>query len=284
MTDGTHENGRAPSPPPRTTSVHPADDAAISVHDLTVAYREQPVLWDIDLEIPTGVLAAVVGPNGAGKTTLLKSLLDLVPPVSGRVRVHGEPFRERRRDVAYVPQRGSVDWDFPTTVLDVVTMGTYRRLGWLRRPGRTERDAALRSLARVGMSDLAGRQISELSGGQQQRVFLARALVQDARVYVMDEPFQGVDATTERTIIELLKELRAEGRTVLVVHHDLQTVPDYFDWVALLNVKLVAAGPVDEVFTQENLRLAYGGRVGFVGAKSAPDDDPASSFPGRIRP
>jgi manganese/zinc/iron transport system ATP- binding protein len=287
MTDGYLKDGRTPSSPPPTTSVHPVDDAAVSVHDLTVAYREQPVLWDIDLEIPTGVLAAVVGPNGAGKTTLLKSLLDLVPPVSGRVRFHGEPFRERRRDVAYVPQRGSVDWDFPTTVLDVVTMGTYRRLGWLRRPGRAERDAAMKSLGRVGMTDLASRQISELSGGQQQRVFLARALVQDARVYVMDEPFQGVDATTERTIIELLKELRAEGRTVLVVHHDLQTVPDYFDWVALLNVKLVAAGPVDEVFTQENLRRAYGGRVGFVGAKSEPNDsgdDPTSAYLGRIRP
>ena len=288
MTDRYLKDGRTPSPPPRPEHVHPARDAAVSVHDLTVAYREQPVLWDIDLEIPAGVLAAVVGPNGAGKTTLLKSLLDLVPSVSGRVRFHGEPFRERRREVAYVPQRGSVDWDFPTTVLDVVTMGTYRRLGWLRRPGRTERDAALKSLARVGMADLACRQISELSGGQQQRVFLARALVQDARVYVMDEPFQGVDATTERTIITLLKELRAEGRTVVVVHHDLQTVPDYFDWVALLDVRLVAAGPVDEVFTQENLRLAYGGRVGFVTERNGDDDhhddDPTSAYLGRIRP
>ncbi len=270
-----------------TSTVHPATDAAVSVHDLTVAYREQPVLWDVDLDIPSGVLAAIVGPNGAGKTTLLKSLLDLVPSVSGRIRFHGEPFRARRRDVAYVPQRGSVDWDFPTTVADVVTMGTYRRLGWLRRPGHTEHEAAMTALRRVGMADLATRQISELSGGQQQRVFLARALVQDASVYIMDEPFQGVDATTERTIIELLKELRGEGRTVLVVHHDLQTVPDYFDWVALLNVRLVAAGPVREVFTQENLRLAYGGRVGFAGTKeptSGPDKDPTSSYMGRIRP
>jgi manganese/zinc/iron transport system ATP- binding protein len=239
----------------------PTLPAAIEVHDLTVAYRETPVLWDIDLTIPAGVLMAVVGPNGAGKTTLIKAMLGLVRPVSGRVLVHGRPYTPRSRTVAYVPQRGSVDWDFPTTVLDVVTMGTYGRLGWFRRPGARERADAADALGRVGMADFAGRQISQLSGGQQQRVFLARALVQDAPVYLMDEPFQGVDAVTERAIVDILRELRSRGRTVLVVHHDLQTVAGYFDWVTLLNVRRIASGPVAEAFTPENLRAAYGDRV-----------------------
>ena len=236
---------------------------AIDVADLTVAYRDAPVLWDIDLVVPEGVLMAIVGPNGAGKTTLIKSILGLLPTAAGRVEVLGAPLAERRRDVAYVPQRGSVDWDFPTSVLDVVLMGTYGRLGWIRRPGAEERARASEALEQVGMADFADRQIAQLSGGQQQRVFLARALVQDARVYLMDEPFQGVDATTEKAIVALLQRLREEGKTVLVVHHDLQTVPEYFDWVLLLNVRRIAAGPVAEVFTDANLRLAYGGRVPF---------------------
>jgi len=234
---------------------------AIEVHDLTVAYRESPVLWDIDLTVPRGVLMGVVGPNGAGKTTLVKSVLGLIRPVSGAVLVGGEPYTPKAQAVAYVPQRGTVDWDFPTTALDVVTMGTYGKLGWFRRPGRAERAAAADALARVGLADFAARQISQLSGGQQQRVFLARALVQDAPVFLMDEPFQGVDAVTEKAIIEILRELRGRGRTVLVVHHDLQTVPEYFDWVTLLNVRVVASGPVAEVFTPENLRRAYGAAV-----------------------
>jgi manganese/zinc/iron transport system ATP- binding protein len=207
---------------------------------------------------------AVVGPNGAGKTTLIKSILGLVPTAAGQVLIYGRPYRTERRRVGYVPQRGSVDWDFPTSVLDVVMMGRYGALGWLRRPGRRERDEAMTALERVGMHDYAHRQISQLSGGQQQRVFLARALVQDADVYFMDEPFQGVDATTERAIVELLKGLRAAGKTVLVVHHDLQTVTEYFDWVTMLNVRLVASGPVAQVFTEENLRRTYGGRIAFV--------------------
>jgi len=234
---------------------------AVRVHDLTVAYREKPVLWDIDLVIPNGVLMGVVGPNGAGKTTLVKAMLGLVTPVSGRVLIHGQPYQANKRSVAYVPQRGSVDWDFPTTAFDVVLMGTYGRLGWFRRPGEREREAARDALAKVGMADLARRQIRELSGGQQQRVFLARALVQEAPVTFMDEPFQGVDAVTEAAIIDILRELRANGRTVLVVHHDLSTVADYFDWVTLLNVRKVAAGPTAEVFTPENLRAAYGERL-----------------------
>ncbi|MDX1661237.1 MAG: metal ABC transporter ATP-binding protein [Gemmatimonadota bacterium] len=232
---------------------------AIRINDLTVAYRDKPVLWDIDLAVHQGVLLAIVGPNGAGKTTLIKSILGLVPTAAGEVRVLDRPYDEQRREVAYVPQRGSVDWDFPTSVLDVVVMGTYGRLGWLRRPGQKQRDEALAALEEVGMQDYADRQISQLSGGQQQRVFLARALVQDARVYLMDEPFQGVDATTERAIVDVLRELRRDGSTVVAVHHALQTVPEYFDEVALLNVRLIAAGPVDEVFTPENVQRTYGG-------------------------
>ncbi|HEX5727691.1 MAG TPA: metal ABC transporter ATP-binding protein [Longimicrobiaceae bacterium] len=234
---------------------------AIEVNDLTVAYREKPVLWDVDMEVPAGVIMAIVGPNGAGKSTLIKAMLGLVRAAAGQVLIHGRPYDQQRQLVAYVPQRGSVDWDFPTSVLDVVMMGCYGALGWLRRPGKKERAAALAALEQVGMQDFAERQISQLSGGQQQRVFLARALVQSARLYLMDEPFQGVDAKTERAIVEVLRRLRAEGKTVVCVHHDLETVPEYFDWVFLLNVRRIAAGRVGEVFTEENLRLTYGGRV-----------------------
>lgn len=237
---------------------------AIEVTDLTVAYEEKPVLWDIDLAVPEGTLMAIVGPNGAGKTTLIKSILGLIPAAAGQVRIYGQPYVQQRQLVGYVPQRGSVDWDFPTSVLDVVMMGRYGRLGWFRRPGQQERELALDALEKVGMAKFAGRQISQLSGGQQQRTFLARALVQDAQVYFMDEPFQGVDATTERAIVTLLKELRAAGKTVVVVHHDLQTVPEYFDWVTLLNVRRIASGPVGDVFTDENLRRTYGGRISFI--------------------
>ncbi len=245
--------------------------SAIEVTDLTVAYRDKPVLWDVDLTVPEGVLLAIVGPNGAGKTTLIKAMLGLVDVAAGQTLIYGEPYTRQRQLVAYVPQRGSVDWDFPTSVLDVVMMGLYGRLGWLRRPGKQERAQALAALEKVGMDDLAERQISQLSGGQQQRVFLARALVQDAQVYFMDEPFQGVDATTERAIVTLLQELRQAGKTLVVVHHDLQTVPEYFDWVLLLNVRRIAAGPVDEVFTDTNLRLTYGGRVPFIKAAAVSD-------------
>ncbi|HSL64746.1 MAG TPA: metal ABC transporter ATP-binding protein [Gaiellaceae bacterium] len=237
---------------------------AIRVEDLTVAYGERPALWDVDVTVSKGTLMAIVGPNGAGKTTLIRAVLGLVRPAAGRVEVFGRPYEEQRRLVAYVPQRGSVDWDFPTSVLDVVTMGRYGALGWLRRPGRAEREAATAALEQVGMAAFAGRQISQLSGGQQQRVFLARALVQDARVYLMDEPFQGVDAVTERAIVDLLRRLREDGRTVVAVHHDLQTVPEYFDEVTLLNVRRVASGPVAEAFTEEHLRTAYGARSAFA--------------------
>ncbi|MCP9485825.1 MAG: metal ABC transporter ATP-binding protein [Gaiellaceae bacterium MAG52_C11] len=242
---------------------------AIEVTDMTVAYGEKPVLWDVDLEVRKGVLMAIVGPNGAGKTTLIRAVLGLVKPAAGQALVHGRPYAAQRSLVAYVPQRGSVDWDFPTSVLDVVLMGRYGRIGWVRRPGKVDREAAREALAQVGMADLAGRQISQLSGGQQQRVFLARALVQHAEVYFMDEPFQGVDATTEKAIVELLRALREQGKTVVAVHHDLQTVPEYFDEVTLLNVRRIASGAVDEVFTEENLRRTYGGRAALFGRNGA---------------
>ncbi|MGI8908458.1 MAG: metal ABC transporter ATP-binding protein [Candidatus Sumerlaeaceae bacterium] len=246
---------------------------AIEVSDLTVAYQDHPVLWDIDLTVPQGVLMAIVGPNGAGKTTLIKSILGLIKPAAGRVLVYGKPYEQNRRLVGYVPQRGSVDWDFPTNALDVVLMGRYGKLGWVRRPSKQDRDVAMECLHKVGMQEFAGRQISQLSGGQQQRVFLARALAQEAQIYLMDEPLQGVDATTERAIIDLLQGLRADGRTVCVVHHDLQTVAEYFDWVTLLNVRRVASGPVKQAFTTHNLRIAYGGRIAFI---SGADDDTQS--------
>lgn len=247
-----------------STVPKPEGMPAVFVRDLTVAYEEKPVLWDIDLDIVPASLTAIVGPNGAGKSTLIKTVLDLVPSAAGTVRIFGEPYSRNRKSVGYVPQRGSVDWDFPTDALDVVTMGLYGHLGWFKRPGKREKEIARDCLDQVGMADFAGRQISQLSGGQQQRVFLARALAQDARLYFMDEPFAGVDATTERAIIEILHTLRDNGKTVVVVHHDLDTVPEYFDRVALLNVRLVATGPVGEVFNSENLQKAYGGKIAFL--------------------
>jgi manganese/zinc/iron transport system ATP- binding protein len=233
----------------------------ITVEDLTVAYRDEPVLWDVDVTVPEGTLMAIVGPNGAGKSTLIKTVLGLMAPSAGRVLIYGKPYPQQRHLVAYVPQRGSVDWDFPTNALDVVLMGRYGHLGWIKRPGAGDRALALDALRKVGMEEFAGRQISQLSGGQQQRVFLARALVQNAQIYLMDEPFQGVDATTEKAIVNVLRELKSAGHTVVVVHHDLETVPEYFDHVLLLNVRAIASGRVEDVFTPENLRLAYGGRM-----------------------
>jgi manganese/zinc/iron transport system ATP- binding protein len=234
---------------------------ALEVHDMTVAYHRRPVLWDVDFEVPEGKLVGIVGPNGAGKTTLIKAILGLVPLASGKVEIYGQPYREQRRLVGYVPQRESVDWDFPVTVRDVVLMGTYGRLGWFRRPRRSDRELADNCLDQVGMRPYSRRQIRQLSGGQQQRVFLARALAEQARVYFLDEPFAGVDAATESAIVELLQAMRSEKKTVFVVHHDLQTVRDYFDWVLLLNMRLVAGGPVEETFTSENLQKTYGGRL-----------------------
>lgn len=236
-------------------------DLALRVRDLTVAYHRKPVLWDIDLDIPPSLITGIIGPNGAGKSTLIKAVLDLIPHASGAVHVFGLPYGQQRRLVGYVPQRESVDWDYPITALELVAMGLYRKIGWCRPVKAVHRARALEGLAEVGMADLAHRQINRLSGGQQQRIFLARALVQDAEVYFMDEPFAGVDAATEKAIVDILQRLREQGKSVFVVHHDLETVRDYFDYLVMLNMRVVAAGPVPEVFTSENLRQTYGGRL-----------------------
>ncbi|MEZ6095661.1 MAG: ABC transporter ATP-binding protein [Pirellulaceae bacterium] len=233
----------------------------LSVYDLTVAYYRKPVVWDVTFDVPAGKLVGIVGPNGAGKSTLLKAIMDLIPRTSGRVLVFGDEYRNARHRVGYVPQRESVDWDFPVSALDVVTMGLYRQIGWLRPVTRRHRERAMWALERVGISELAHRQISQLSGGQQQRTFLARALVQDADLYLMDEPFAAVDAATELAIVEVLRELQSQGKTVLIIHHDLQSVPEYFDYCMLLNMRVVAFGPTEEVFTQANLQKTYGGRL-----------------------
>lgn len=233
----------------------------LSIHDLTVAYQRKPVLWDIDLDCPAGKLIGVVGPNGAGKSTLIKACLNLLPKVSGEVRIFGKPYAQQRSQVAYVPQRESVDWDFPVSALDVVTMGLYAQIGWCRGVKKEHREKALQSLDQVGLADFASRQISQLSGGQQQRVFLARALAQNARLYLMDEPFAAVDAATERAIVGILRQLQSDGKTCLIVHHDLATVARYFSWTILLNLRVVAAGPTEKVFNQENLRKTYGGKL-----------------------
>ena len=234
---------------------------AIRIADLTVAYQRKPVLWEINLSIPCGALVGLVGPNGAGKSTLIKSIMDMVPRISGTVEVHGEPLEKQRRNIAYVPQRESVDWDFPASVLDVVTMGLYREIGWFNRIRKEHRKRSMEALEQVGIAELADRQISQLSGGQQQRTFLARALVQSANVFLMDEPFAAVDAATEQSIIQVLRQQQSQGKTILVVHHDLHTVPEYFDHLILLNVRAVAWGTMQATFTPENLRRTYGGRL-----------------------
>lgn len=255
MTEGANSNST-----PRIEGGAPP----LEVHDVTVSYNRRPVLWDIDFVAPAGKLIGVVGPNGAGKSTLVKAIMGLVPLSSGFVRLFDRPLEEVRAQVGYVPQRNTVDWDFPANARDVVLMGRYGRLGLFRRPRAADRQAADDALRKVGMIEYAERQISQLSGGQQQRVFLARALAQDADLYLMDEPFAGVDAATEGAIVELLRDMREKGRTVIVVHHDLQTAVDYFDWILLLNLRLVAFGQVREVFTTDLLQKTYGGRLNLL--------------------
>ncbi len=252
-------------PPTRMVAIDAVESASpILIEDVTVAYHRRPVLWNIDYQAPSGKLIAIVGPNGSGKTTLIKAALDLVPRAAGQVLFFGEPYGQQRHRVGYVPQRTSVDWDFPVSALDVVAMGMYRKIGWLRPVSRKYREAAKQALDRVGMVDFANRQINQLSGGQQQRVFLARALAQNANLYFMDEPFAGVDAATERAIVDILRQLRESGKTVIAVHHDLQTVHEYFDEVVLLNMRLIAAGPTADVFTPDNLRKTYGGKLALL--------------------
>ncbi len=244
-----------------TRPAAPPLGSPLAVRGLTVAYGERPAVFSVDATFPAGAMSAIIGPNGAGKSTLLKAALGLIPRLSGEVRVFGAPLDAARERIAYVPQRASVDWDFPTTAVDVVLMGLYRRVGLLGRLSGAMRARARDALDRVGMADFADRQIGQLSGGQQQRVFLARALAQDADLYLLDEPFAGVDAATERAIVDVLKGLRAEGRSVVAVHHDLSTVRDTFDHVFLINVRRIAEGPVAEAFTAETLNAAYGGRL-----------------------
>ncbi|MGG5773148.1 manganese ABC transporter ATP-binding protein MntB [Bacillus subtilis] len=236
----------------------------VELDNVTVAYHKKPVLQDISLQVPEGKLIGIIGPNGAGKSTLIKTIFGLVPRASGDISIYGKDYKDQRTRIGYVPQRGSVDWDFPTSALDVVLMGRYGRIGLLKRPKKADVEMAKAALAKVGMLDYAKRQISQLSGGQQQRVFLARALCQNADIYFMDEPFAGVDAATERAIMTLLAELKEKGKTVLVVHHDLQTAEDYFDWILLLHLRKIAFGPAENVFTIENLQKTYGGRLTFL--------------------
>ncbi len=239
----------------------PEPAAALSVRGLTVTYGQKPAVFSVDANFVEGAITAIIGPNGAGKSTLLKAALGIVRPLSGQIAFYGRSLEEARDRIAYVPQRASVDWDFPTRALDVVMMGLYRQLGLLGRAGKSHRARALDCLDRVGMADFAERQIGQLSGGQQQRVFLARALAQSADLYLLDEPFAGVDAATEKAIIGLLKALKSEGKTVVVVHHDLSTVRDYFDRVLVINTRKVSEGPVAEAFTADALQAAYGGRL-----------------------
>lgn len=236
-------------------------ELALETHDLTVTYHKRPVLYGVDLEVEAGGLIGIVGPNGAGKSTFIKSVLGVVPLSGGWVKVFGKPLKQNLHCVGYVPQRESVDWDFPVTVMDVVLMGTYGKLGMFKKVGKAERMLAEEKLDKVGMLPFAKRQIGNLSGGQQQRVFLARALVQDSDLYFMDEPFTGVDAATEAAIVVLLKEMREQGKTVMVVHHDLQSAKEYFDHLMLLNMRLVGYGATEEMYTTEMLQKAYGGRL-----------------------
>lgn len=244
-----------------TNAPPPGGTVALETHDLTVAYHKKPVIYGVDVAVPAGQLVGVIGPNGAGKSTLIKAVLGLLPLTGGWVKIFGEPYHRATKRVGYVPQRESVDWDFPVNVMDVVLMGRYGKLGLLRRPGKEDREIARQCLERVKMVPFANRQISNLSGGQQQRVFLARALAQDSDLYLMDEPFAGVDAATESAIIEVLHELRDRGKTLLVVHHDLPTAETYFDMLLLLNMRVVAFGPTKEVFKFELLQKTYGGRL-----------------------
>lgn len=237
------------------------EQCSIEVHNLTTTYGNTPVLWDVDFELPSGQIIGIIGPNGSGKTTLLKTIMGLLVPASGYVKIFDKNIDQMRERIAYVPQRESVDWDFPASVFDVVKMGRYRSNNLFRRSTKTDLAIVEESIEKVGLSDFRNRQISQLSGGQQQRVFIARALAQKADIYLMDEPFVGVDAATENAILSLLQEMKKDGKTVLMIHHDLQTVSDYFDYLVLLNTRLIAKGTPQEVLTEENLSNAYGGQL-----------------------
>ena len=233
-------------------------DYTISVKDLTVAYQEKPVIWDLDFHAPAQTLMGIIGPNGSGKTTLLKSILGIITPATGTIKVLGKPYSRFEHSIAYVPQKSSVDWNFPTDVFDVVLMGRYGHLSWFSRPSKKDKEIAWQALQMVQMQDFAHRQISQLSGGQQQRVFIARALAQQASIFILDEPFVGIDIVTEQLILKILQDLRSVGKTILVVHHDLSTVKKYFDWTFLMNMKHIALGPTHQVLTEENIAQTFG--------------------------
>lgn len=244
-------------------------ESALDIARLTVSYTNRPVLWDVDAWFPVGALSAIIGPNGAGKSTLLRAALGLLPTDAGHVSIRGLPARKALDQVAYVPQREAVDWDFPITVREVVEMGRYRSAGWFRRITRSDRAMVDACLARVGMSEYSHRQIGQLSGGQRQRIFLARALAQNTKLLVMDEPFAGIDARTEADLLGLLGELRDEGRTIIIVHHDLDTVREVFDWALLLNVRAIACGPAKKTLSAGNLLAAYGAGPSRAGTAAA---------------
>ncbi len=229
----------------------------IHIEDLTMAYNDKPVLWDIDADIMENSRTAIIGPNGAGKSTLLKGILNLMKLVSGEITIMGKKYREVYKQIAYIPQINTVNWNFPATVEDVVLMGRYAHLGWIRRPSKTDKEISKEALIKMEMNDYAKRQISQLSGGQRQRVFLARAIAQDAKIYLMDEPLQGVDIKTEGIIMSVIKEFQSIGKTVIVVHHDLSTVEKYFDHIILLNKILIAQGKVSDAFNKETISKAY---------------------------
>ncbi|MBO1927843.1 metal ABC transporter ATP-binding protein [Thiomicrorhabdus sp. 6S2-11] len=236
----------------------------LQVEQLSIRYHHKPVLTDVSFSVPAGKTVAIIGPNGAGKSSLLKGIMGLTPVIQGNALFYGKPLAEKRLTTAYVPQREEIDWDFPIDVMDVVLMGRHGQLKFWQRPSQSDREIAEQALKDLQMWDFRERQISQLSGGQQQRVFLARALAQQASLYLMDEPFAGVDVATEKAIIELFKQLKAKGNTVVCVHHDLNTVSEYYDYVVLINSRLIAAGPTDEVLTQDNLNKTYGGRLSLL--------------------
>lgn len=243
---------------PRNSQLLPPERFALLVHQLSVNYDKTPVLWDISLEIPAGKIVGIIGPNGAGKSTFIKAALGLVQPLSGKIEFFGKTIKNCRQRIAYVPQRESVDWDFPILLRDLIMMGRYGSIGPFKRPGKADRAIVEHYLELVGLKSMENRQISQLSGGQQQRAFIARALVQEADIYFMDEPFSGVDMATESIIMNIMRQLKSEGKTVFVVHHDLNSVEGYFDWLIMLNMRLIACGPSLEVFNADTLNMTYG--------------------------
>ena len=232
-------------------------DYAIETQDLTVAYQGKIAIENINLKLKRASRTAIVGPNGAGKSTLIKAILSLEKRVTGQVSIEGDDSKKARQKIAYVPQKGDVNWDFPTTVLDVVIMGRYSHMGWFKRPSKEDKDIALNALKAMKMIKFKDRQISQLSGGQRQRVFLARAMAEEADIYIMDEPLQGIDIKTEALIMETIKNLQQKGKTFLIVHHNISTVPDYFDHVIMLNQTIQASGSVNDVLTEGNIKNTY---------------------------